>query len=168
MNCASASTGSRSFSGKRKAERSLVGRISGASFADTPARVCIVARKGKLIHAERSTLAGTTLDDEEFMGLALKGPAARKQYLDVLEGAYGEELKAGNARARRLLAELVKSHGGASGTPLSKEFFERLLPLLPKADQLLFLKGMQQEAQLTAHKALEEAWPWWRRLWQRL
>ena len=108
------------------------------------------------------------LDDEEFMGLAFQGPAGRKQYLDALEAAYGEELKAGNARARRLLAELVKSHGGAPGTDLSKEFFARLLPLLPKADQLLFLKEMREEASLSAHKALEESWPWWRRMWMRL
>ena len=107
------------------------------------------------------------LDDEEFMGLAFMGPAGREQYLDALEEAYSDELNAGNARGRRVLSELVKSHAGQPGTDLSKEFFARLFPLLPKADQHLFLKEMQQEATLSAHKELERSWPWWRRMWMR-
>src|SRR5580692_713298 len=79
-------------------------------------------------------------DLDELRVLANRGFAERKQYLDALEETYGDQLRAGNAKARRLLIELSKSHAGAPGTPLAKEFFERLLPLLPKADHEMFSK----------------------------
>jgi hypothetical protein len=106
-------------------------------------------------------------DLEELRFLAGRGAEERRRYLDALEDTYGDELKAGNARARRLLAELTKSHGGQTGTPLSKEFFERLLPLLPKADQKMFLDEMLQGARATAFERLDEVWTWWRSLWRR-
>ena len=108
------------------------------------------------------------LELEELKILAARGPEERKRYLDALEDRYGEELKAGNATARRLLMDLSNSHGSWPRTPLAKEFFERLLPLLPKTDQELFLKEMLQDARLNAHRRLEEGWSWWRRLWQRV
>jgi hypothetical protein len=106
-------------------------------------------------------------DLDELRVLANRGSAERKQYLDALEGTYGDELRAGNVQARRLLIELSKSHAGAPGTPLAKEFFQRLLPLLPKADHEMFLKDMLHEAKLDAHRQLEGSWGWWRRLWHR-
>ena len=103
-------------------------------------------------------------DLDELRVLANRGPVERKQYLDALEETYGDQLRAGNAQARRLLIELAKSHDGPPGTPLAKEFFERLLPLLPKADRELFLKEMLHDAKLDAHRQLEGSWGWWRRL----
>jgi hypothetical protein len=103
-------------------------------------------------------------DLDELRVLANRGLAGRKQYLDALEERYGDQLRAGNAKARRLLIELSKSHAGPSGTPLAREFFERLLPLLPKADHEMFLKDMLREAKLDAHRQLEGSWGWWRRL----
>lgn len=105
-------------------------------------------------------------DLEELRFLAGRGAEERRQFLDALEETYGEELKAGNARARRLLAELTKSHAMQPGTPLAREFFERLLPLLPKADQQMFLNEMLQGARTTAFARLD-VWTWWRSLWQR-
>jgi hypothetical protein len=111
---------------------------------------------------------GSTLTDlDELRVLANRGLAERRRYLDALEETYGDELRAGNAQSRRLLIELSKSHAGSPGTPLAKEFFERLLPLLPKADHEIFLKEMLNEAKLDAHKRLEDTWGWWRRLWYR-
>ena len=104
---------------------------------------------------------------EELRFLAGRGPEERKRFLDALEETYGEELKMGNARARRLLAELTKSHAVQPGTPLAKEFFERLLPLLPKADQRMFLDELLLGARTTAYERLDEVWTWWRRLWRR-
>ena len=106
-------------------------------------------------------------DLDELRVLANRGSAERRQYLDALEEAHGDELRAGNAKARRLLIELSKSYAGPPGTALAKEFFERLLPLLPKADREMFLKDMLHDAKLDAHKRLEEGWGWWRRLWHR-
>src|SRR5258707_11899155 len=57
------------------------------------------------------TLGEAVPELEELKVLARRGPVERKQYLDALEDTYGEDLKAGNARARRLLAELTKTHG---------------------------------------------------------
>jgi hypothetical protein len=112
---------------------------------------------------------GRAVEDlDELRFLAGRGPEERRRYLDALERTYGDELKAGNAHARTLLAELSRTRGGKPGTPLAKEFFERLLPLLPKGDQQLFLKEMLQEAQATAYNRLADNWSWWRRLWQRL
>lgn len=106
-------------------------------------------------------------DLDELRVLANRGSVERMHYLDALVETYGDELRAGNAKARRLLIELSKSHAGPPGTPLAKEFFERLLPLLPKADHEMFLKDMLHDAKLDAHKRLEEGWGWWRRLWHR-
>ena len=106
-----------------------------------------------------------SLDELRF--LARRGAAERRRYLDALEQRYGHELKGGNAAGRKLLAELTKTHAGRPGTELAKEFFERLLPLLPKGDQELFLKEMLQQAQATAYDRLAENWSWWRRLWHR-
>lgn len=104
---------------------------------------------------------------EELRFLAGRGAEERKRFLDALEETYCEELKAGNARARRLLAELTKSHAVQPGTPLAKEFFERLLPLLPKADQQMFLDEMLRGARTTAFERLDGVWTWWRSLWSR-
>lgn len=104
---------------------------------------------------------------EELRFLAERGAEERRRFLDALEETYGEELKAGNARARRLLAELTKSYRVQPGTQLAKDFFERLLPLLPKADQQMFLDEMLQGARTIAYERLDEVWTWWRRLWQR-
>ena len=104
---------------------------------------------------------------EELRFLAGRGAEERKQFVDALEEAYGDELKGGNAPARRLLAELTKSHVVQPGTPLAKEFFERLLPLLPKADQKMFLDELLKGARTTAYERLDEVWTWWRRLWRR-
>lgn len=106
-------------------------------------------------------------DLEELRFLAGRGAEERRRFLDALEETYGEELKAGNARARRLLAGLTKAHTVQPGTPLAKEFFERLLPLLPKADRQLFLDEMLQGARTTAYERLDDAWTWWRSLWRR-
>ena len=104
---------------------------------------------------------------EELRFLAERGAEERGWFLDALEETYGEELKLGNARARRLLAELTKSHAVQPGTPLAREFFERLLPLLPQADQQMFLGELLRGARTTAYERLDEAWTWWRRLWRR-
>lgn len=106
-------------------------------------------------------------DLEELRFLAGRGAEERKRFLDALEETYGEELRAGNARARRLLAELTKSHGVQPGTPLAREFFQRLLPLLPRADQQMFLDEMLLGARTTAYERLDEVWTWWRSLWKR-
>ena len=90
---------------------------------------------------------------EELRVLANRGPAEREQYLDALAETFGDELRAGNARARRLLIQLSKSHGGRPGAPLAKEFFERLMPLLPKADQELLLKDLLNYAKLDSAAA---------------
>ena len=97
--------------------------------------------------------------------LADRGPDERKRYLDAIEAMYAAELKAGDAGARQLLAELVKMYGGRPGTPLAKEFFQRLLPLLPKDDQELFLEDMLQDVKRSIHQHLEESTSWWKRLW---
>jgi hypothetical protein len=104
---------------------------------------------------------------EELRFLAARGAEERKRFLDALEEAYGKELKVGNAKARRLLAELSKAHAVQPGTPLAKEFFERLLPLLPNADQQMFLDELLHGARTTAYERLDEVWTWWRRLWPR-
>jgi hypothetical protein len=104
-------------------------------------------------------------DLEQLKLLAERGPDDRKRYLDAIEEAYGEQLKAGNASARQLLAELAKTYGGRPRTALAKEFFERLLPLLPKGDQELFLKEMLQDVKRSTHELLEEHTSWWKRLW---
>ena len=106
-------------------------------------------------------------DLEQLKILADRGPDDRKRYLDAIEAAYGEQLKAGNASARRLLTELAKTYGGRPRTALAKEFFERLLPLLPKDDQELFLKEMLQDVNRSIHEGLEENKSWWKRLWQK-
>ena len=106
-------------------------------------------------------------DLEELRFLAGRGAEERRRFLDALEETYGEELRAGNARARRLLAQLTKFHAVQPGTPLAKEFFERLLPLLPKGDQQMFLDEMLQGARTTAFDRLDEVWTWWRSLWRR-
>lgn len=116
----------------------------------------------------RQLRTGPCLEDlDELRFRAGRGPAERRHYFDALERRYGAELKAGNARGRRLLAELYKTYGGQPRTELAKEFFERLLPLLPKGDQEMFLKEMLQDAQATAYDRLEASWSWWRRLWNR-
>jgi hypothetical protein len=97
--------------------------------------------------------------------LAARGPDERKRYLDAIEAMYAEELKAGNASARQLLAELAKIYGGRPRSPLAKEFYQRLLPLLPKGDQELFLKEMLQDVKRSIHQHLEESTSWWKRLW---
>jgi hypothetical protein len=106
-------------------------------------------------------------DLEELRFLAGRGAEERRRFLDALEETYGEELRAGNARARRLLAELTKTHTVQPGTPLAKEFFERLLPLLPRADQQMFLDEMLHGARTTAYERLDDVWTWWRSLWRR-
>ena len=106
-------------------------------------------------------------DLDELRFLAGRGIAERRRFLDALEETYAKELKAGNARARRLLAELIKSHAVQPGTPLAKEFFERLLPLLPKADRQIFLDEMLLATRTTAYERLDEVRTWWRSIWKR-
>lgn len=59
---------------------------------------------------------------DELRLLANGGPAERKQYLDALEERYGDGLRAGNARARRLLIELEQN-----GCPAGHGARERIL-----------------------------------------
>ena len=97
---------------------------------------------GRLCRPAANGIRKYSADLDELPILADRGLAERKQYLDALEEAYGDELRVGNAQVRRLLIKLSKPHAGPPGTPLAKKFFEHLLPLLPKADHGMFLKDM--------------------------
>ena len=80
----------------------------------------------------------------------------RKRYLDALENIYGDQLKAGDASGRCLLAKLATTHGGKPRTPLAKEFFARLLPMLAERDQEFFLDEMLRDMKLTTYQRLDE------------
>jgi hypothetical protein len=104
-------------------------------------------------------------DLEQLKILAERGPAERKRYLDALEETYGDKLKVGNASGRRLLTELAMTHGGKPRTPLAKEFYQRLLPMLPEHDRQLFLDEMLRDMKVSTYQRLDEQRSWWKRLW---
>lgn len=105
------------------------------------------------------------VDLEQLKVLAERGPDDRKRYLDALERVYGDRLKAGGASGRRLLAELATTHGGQPRSPLAKEFFKRLLPLLPERDRNVFLDEMLRDMKLATYQRLDDHRSWWKRLW---